>query len=51
MCAPVGLSALLSSSIAEPDADNSIISEIHNADNSFVWLEAGMKIVKGYLCR
>lgn len=46
-CAQAGLSVLLSSSFAEPDTDNSIILEIHNASNSPIKLEAGMKIVKG----
>ncbi len=46
-CAQLGLSVLLSSSIAEPDTDNAIILEIHNAGNSPIRLEAGMKIMKG----
>lgn len=46
-CAQAGLSVLLSSSIAEPDTDNAIILEIHNAGSSPIKLEKGMKIVKG----
>ncbi|MDD3006009.1 MAG: hypothetical protein PHX30_00280 [Candidatus Pacebacteria bacterium] len=46
-CAQAGLSVLLSSSFAEPDTDNPIILEIHNAGKSPIRLEAGMKIVKG----
>ena len=46
-CAQAGLSVLLGSTFAEPDTDNAIILEIHNAAGSPVKLEAGMKIVKG----
>lgn len=46
-CAQAGLSVLLGSSFAEPDTDNAIILEIHNAGNSPIRLSAGMKIVKG----
>lgn len=46
-CAQSGLSVLLSSSFAEPDTDNAIILEIHNASNSPIKLESGTKIVKG----
>lgn len=46
-CAQAGLSVLLSSSFAEPDTDNAIILEIHNASGSPLKLTAGMKIVKG----
>lgn len=46
-CAQLGLSVLLSSSFAEPDTDNAIILEIHNAGNSPIRLQVGMKIVKG----
>ena len=46
-CAQLGLSVLLSSNFAEPDTDNTIILEIHNASNSPIKLEAGTKIVKG----
>lgn len=50
-CAQAGLSVLLSSSFAEPDTDNPIILEIHNAGKSPIKLEAGMKIVKGIFVR
>lgn len=50
-CAQAGLSVLLSSSFVEPDTDNSIILEIHNAGKSPIKLEAGMKIVKGVFVR
>jgi deoxycytidine triphosphate deaminase len=46
-CAQAGLSVLLGSDFAEPDTDNCIILEIHNASNCPIKLETGMKIVKG----
>ena len=46
-CAQVGLSVLLGSAFAEPDTDNCLILEIHNASNCPIKLDKGMKIVKG----
>lgn len=50
-CAQIGLNVLLGSDFAEPDTDNNIILEIHNAGNSSIKLEAGMMIVKGIFAR
>lgn len=46
-CAQVGLNVLLGSDFAEPDTDNCILLEIHNASGCPIKLEKGMKIVKG----
>jgi dCTP deaminase len=50
-CAQLGLNILLSSTVVEPDTDNCIILEIHNAGNSPIRLEEGMRIVKGVFLR
>lgn len=46
-CAQIGLNALLSDSFAEPDTDGCLALAIHNAGQSAILLQVGMKIVKG----
>jgi dCTP deaminase len=50
-CAQLGMNVLLGSIIMEPDTDNCIVLEIHNASNSPIRLEEGMKLVKGIFMR
>lgn len=46
-CAQAGLNVILSSILAEPNTDNPLAIEIHNASGMPIRLQKGMRIVKG----